>query len=124
MALQVNKPISEIVVSAYMADISAASSAYAVAPMRGRVVRAYSVLQGSISAADAVWTMEINGTAISGVSVTVANSGSAAGDVDTSGDIPNSSTNAVNEGDTVEFVSDGASSTTAAAMFYAVIERD
>jgi hypothetical protein len=67
--------------------------------------------------------MEINGTAITGVSVTVANSGSAGGDVDT-GTPTAVSTTYVNEGDTIEFVSDGASSTTAPTMFVAVIERD
>jgi hypothetical protein len=65
--------------------------------------------------------MEINGTAVTGVSVTITQSGSAAGDVD-SGE-PTAVTY-VNEGDSIEFISDGASSTTAPATFTAVIERD
>jgi hypothetical protein len=121
MALPVPRPISETQVSAYLADISAASSAFTVAPCRGRIVRAYSTIYNAITGADAVWTMEINGTAITGVSVTVANSGSAGGDVDTGNP---TALNVVNEGDTIEFVSDGASSTTCPAMFVAVIERD
>lgn len=122
MALPVPRPISETEVSAYMADISTASSAFTVAPCRGRIVRAYSTIYNAITGADAVWTMEINGTAITGISVTVANSGSAAGDVDTG--LPTASNNVVNEGDTIEFVSDGASSTTCPATFVAVIDRD
>jgi hypothetical protein len=123
MALPVPRPFTETQVSAYLADLSTASSCYAVAPCRGRVVRAFSVIQSTISVADAVWTMEINGTAITGVSVTVAQSGSAAGDVDT-GTPTAVSTTYVNEGDTIEFVSDGASTSTCPTMFYAVIERD
>jgi hypothetical protein len=122
MALPIPRPISEAFVSAYLADISAASSTFAIAPCRGRIVRAFSAIHAAITGADSVWTMKINGTAITGISVTVANSGSAAGDVDTG--VPTASNNVVNEGDTIEFITDGASSTTAPATFVAVIERD
>ena len=120
MTLPTPRTISERPVQAYLADISAASSCYTVAPFRGQLVRAYSVLQGTISGADAVWTMKINGQAVTGVSVTVAQSGSAAGDVDST-DTIGPTGNSVNEGDTIEFVSNGASSTTCPAMFTAVI---
>jgi len=122
MALPVPRPISEITVSAYLADISTASSAFTVAPCRGRIVRAFSTIYAAITGADANWTLEINGTAVTGIAVVVANSGSAAGDIDTG--VPTASNNVVNEGDTIEFVSDGASSTTSPATFVAVIERD
>lgn len=121
MALPENRPLSEESVSAYLADISTASSTFVAAPFRGKIVRAYSVIHAAITSADAVWTMEINGTAVTGVSVTVANSSSAAGDVDSA---TPTGANYVNEGDTIEFISDGASSTTAPATFTAVIERD
>jgi len=121
MALPENRPLSEAAVSAYLADISTASSTFVVAPFRGTIKRAYSAIHAAITSADAVWTMEINGVAVTGVSVTVANSGSAAGDVDSA--IPTGA-NYVNEGDVIEFISDGASSTTAPATFTAVIERD
>jgi hypothetical protein len=107
MALPENRPLSEAAVSAYLADVSTASSTFVVSPWR--------------TGANAVWTMEINGTAVTGVSVTITQSGSAAGDVD-SGE-PTAVTY-VNEGDSIEFISDGASSTTAPATFTAVIERD
>jgi hypothetical protein len=123
LALPEPRPLSEATVCAYMADLSTASSAFVVAPFRGRVVRAYSTIYNAITVANAVWTMEINGTAITGVSVTVAFSGSAAGDVDT-GTPTAVSTTYVNEGDVIEFVSDGASTTTCPTMFVAVIERD
>src|SRR5688500_15402267 len=83
MALPVPRPISETQVSAYMADLSTASSAFAVAPCRGRIVRVYSTIYAAITGADATWTLEVNGVAVTGISVTVTQSGSAAGDVDT-----------------------------------------
>jgi hypothetical protein len=121
LALPVPRPISEMAVSAYLADLSTASSCFTVAPTRGRIVRAYSTILNAITGADAVWTLEINGTAVTGVSVTVTQSGSAAGDVDVGNP---TALNYVNEGDTIEFISGGESSTTCPTMFYAVIERD
>lgn len=118
MALHENTPLNEIHVQAYLADLSTASSAFVVSPVRGKIVKAYSVIGAAITSADAVWTMEINGTAVTGVSVTVANSSSAAGDVDSG---TPTGANDVNPGDVIEFVSDGASSTTCPTMFTAVI---
>lgn len=118
MALPVNRSSSEYVVGNQLADISAASSTYAVATAKGRLKRVYSVLHGAITGADATWAVSINGTAVTGT-VTVANASSAAGDIDSheySGDIY------VNEGDLITFTSGGESSTTAIASFFAVIQ--
>lgn len=123
MALPVPRPLTEVVVGAYWSDISTAGSAFAVAPCKGRIVRVYSVIYAAITVADATWTVEINGTAITGISVTVANASSAAGDVDS--DEPTAvSTSLVTEGATIEFVNAAGSTTTCPVMFYAVIERD
>ncbi|MEH2501239.1 hypothetical protein V1290_000050 [Bradyrhizobium sp. AZCC 1578] len=121
MALPENRPLSEAQVSAYLADLSTASSAFVASPWRGKIVRVHSVIGAAITTANATWTMEINGTAVTGVSVTVTQSGSAAGDVDSA--IPTGA-NYVNEGDTIEFISAGESDTTSPVMFTAVIERD
>ena len=121
MALQENTPFDEIYLTTSLADLSTASSAFVVSPVRGRIRKAWSVIANAITGADAVWTMEINGTAITGVSVTVANSGSAAGDVDS--DEPTSeTTNRVIPGDAIEFVSDGASSTACPTQFTVAIQ--
>lgn len=122
MALPANRPLSEASVAAYLADLSTASSAFVVSPWRGKITRVYSVIANAITGADSVWTVEVNGTAVTGLSVTVANSGSAAGDVDSAE--PTGSDHFVNEGDVIEFVSSGASSTTCPTTFVAVIERD
>jgi len=121
MALYNNRPLTEATVQAYLVDISTASSAWVVSPWRGKITRVYSIIDTAITGANAVWTLEINGTAVTGVSVTVTQSGSAAGDMDEG---TPTGANTVEEGDKIEFISDGASSTTSAVMFTAVIERD
>jgi hypothetical protein len=118
MALPVNRPNSEYVVSNQLADISAASSTYAVATAKGKLKRAYSVLHGAITGADCTWVLKINGTTVTGT-VTVAYSGSAAGDIDS---VEYDGLTRVNEGDLITWTSAGESSTTAIATFFAVIE--
>lgn len=122
MVLPVNRPANEIAVTAQLADLSTESSCYVAAPCRGRLKRVFSCIANAITSADATWTVEINGTAVSGVSVDVTQSGSAAGDVD-SVEVPYGPTSFVNEGDTIEFISDGDSSTTCVTNFTAVIEQ-
>lgn len=121
MTLPANRPSNEVVVDCQMADLSTASSAFAVATHKGYVTRAYSVIKNAITGTNSTWTMEINGTAIAVVSVLVTQAGSAAGDVDKV-EIGIGPDSWVNEGDTIEFISDGNSSTTAITNFYAVIE--
>jgi hypothetical protein len=118
MALPTNHPLNEKIVWAYAADISAASSAFAVSPVRGTIVKMGSVIYNAITGADSAVTSKIAGTSITNGSWTITQSGSAAGDVDTA--IPTAA-NVVNEDDNIEFISDGASSTTCPAMFFAVI---
>lgn len=118
MALPENTPSNEVVVHfPQMADVSATTVVFAPCPVRGRVVRGYSVLGGAITAADATWTLEINGTAATGT-CTIANSGSAHGTVDS---VVFTGAVEVNQGDVLEIVPGGESSTTATADFYVVI---
>jgi hypothetical protein len=119
MALPEPTPFNEVVVHVgRMADVSATTSAFAACPVKGRLVRGYSCLGGAISAADATWTVEVNGVAVTGT-CTIANASSAAGDVDevefTGGAVD------VNQGDTLEIVPGGESSTTATCDFFLVI---
>lgn len=121
MALPNNRSLAEASVSAYLADVSAASSTFVVAPFRGTIKRGYSAIANAITGADCTWSMKINGTAVTGSTATITQSGSAAGDVDSC--VPTGA-NYVNEGDTIEFVSAGESSTTTPTMFTAVFDRD
>ena len=116
MALFEPVPHDRVYLTSYMADVSTASSAFVTSPVRGYVKRIRGELYAAITGTNSVVTAEINGTAITGVSITITQSGSAAGD--SFSDEPTSlSTSFVNPGDSLEIVSDGASSTTAPMMW-------
>jgi hypothetical protein len=118
MALPVNTPSNEvIVVFPQKADVSTQGSIYQSCPVRGTLVRGYSCLGGAITGADCTWSVEVNGTAVTGTA-TIANASSAAGDVDS---VDFSGAVNVNQGDTLEIVVGGESSTTATGDFMLVI---
>lgn len=114
------RPLADKYLTAYMADVSAASSSFVAVPAQGELIGIMSALYTAITGADAAVTVEINGTAVTGASLTITQSGSAAGDVDSDFDF---TPVAVKEGDVIEFVSDGASSTTAPMMFTAIVRE-
>lgn len=120
MALTVNHPLlKQVRVTAYMADVSTAGSAFAISPIRGKVIEVGSVIYNAITTADSAASTKIAGTAITGGTWTIAFSGSAAGNVNSA--VPTAA-NTCNEGDNIEFITDGASSTTCPAEFYAIVE--
>jgi hypothetical protein len=53
-----------------------------VAPMAGTIAKSFTVLNAALATGDATLTLAINGTAVTGGVLTVTQSGSAAGDVD------------------------------------------
>jgi len=98
-----------------MDDVSTAGSVYVVSPFRGWIERIDSVISGAIITADAAITVELDGSAQSHLAFDIANSGSAAGVVDTvettrdtAGLVP---------GMVIELITDGASANTVAATF-------
>lgn len=121
MALPNNRPLTEGTVHASMVDISASDTVYVPSPWRGRIVRWYSAIDNAITTADGVLSLSINGTAVTGSTITVTQSGSAAGDVDVA--VPTGA-NYVNEGDSIGVISTGACDTTCIGKFSIVIERD
>lgn len=114
------RPLADKYLTAYLADVSTASSAFVAVPAQGELIGIMSALYTAITSADAAITVEINGTAVTGAALTITQSGSAAGDVDSDFDF---SPVAVKEGDVIEFISDGGSSTTAPMNFTAVIRE-
>ncbi len=118
MAYPSNRPLNVIRVYAHMADVSAAGSAFTVSPCRGKIIKMGSVIHVAITSTDSAVTSKINGTSITGGAWTIAQSGAAAGDVDTA--VPTAAFQ-VNEDDVIEFITDGASSTTAPTTFFADI---
>ena len=118
MALPAKTISKDVVVGSRIADLSTAGSCWAVAPCRGTVIRAYSVIANAITVANSTWSLEINDVAVTGSTVTVTQSGSAAGDVDI---CTPTGANLVKEGDNIEFVNAAGSTDTCITHFYAVI---
>lgn len=119
MALPLVKKLHHYILTVTMADISAASSVFVVVPFRGRLVMGWATIQNAITGSDSALTGKINGTAITGFTGTAAVSGSAAGTVFTMG-VPTALNNVV-DGDVIELITDGASSTTAIATWTLII---
>lgn len=119
MALPFVRKLHHYILTVAMADISAASSVFVAVPFRGKIVAGWVTIQNAITGSDSALTGKINGTAITGFSGTAAVSGSAAGTAFTMG-TPSAAHNVVN-GDVIELITDGASSTTAIATWTLVI---
>ena len=114
------RTLNDYFITSTIADISTASSTFVPVPDGGRVVKIITALQGAIGTANAAITFEIGGTAITGGGITVTQSGSAAGDVDTA---EPSAANEVAEDGTIEMITDGASSNTIKLVVTFVIRR-
>jgi len=65
-----------------IADITAVADYYIVSPFAGTIVKIYSVIDGTIASANKTLTASIGGVAVTNGVITIAYSGSAAGDVD------------------------------------------
>ena len=106
----------------YIADVSTAGQIYVPIPtgFDGVVVEIRTALNGAITGADATLTPKVGGTAMTSGAITITQSGSAAGDVDTSS--PTSS-NAVRVGEAVEIETDGGSTGTIEVFGTLVIRR-
>ncbi len=91
-------------------DISTADQIYFVPGFRGKIKKAWSALNDAISGADADLTLKIAGTAVTGGVITVAQSGSASGDIDSC--VPTAA-NTFTADQAIEVETDGASTGTA-----------
>ena len=114
------RTLNDYFITSTIADISTASSTFVPVPDGGRVVKIIPALQGAIGTANAAITFEIGGTAITGGGITVTQSGSAAGDIDTA---TPTAANRVEEGGSIEMITDGASSNTIKLVVTLVIRR-
>jgi len=101
-------------------DISTASSTFVAVPDGGKIIKIITALQGAISGGNAAITFEIGGTAVTNGGITVAHSGSAAGDVDSS--VPTAA-NEVAEDGTIEMITDGGSTGAKKLLVTFVIRR-
>ena len=114
------RTLNDYFLHAEIADISTASSTFVPVPDSGKIIKIISSLQGAISGGNAGISFEIGGTAVTGGGITVAHSGSAAGDVDTA---EPTAANDVQEDGTIEMITDGASTGTKKLNITFVIRR-
>ena len=114
------RTLNDYFITSTIADISTASSTFVPVPDGGRVIKIITALQGAIGTANGGITFEIGGTAITGGGITVTQSGSAAGDVDTA---EPTAANRVEEDGSIEMITDGGSSTACECVVTFVIRR-
>jgi hypothetical protein len=108
------KPRSDAVfITAYLADVSTAGQIYVVPGFAGKIVRCTTALNAAITTANAGLTLKIAGTAVTGGTITITQSGSAAGDID---ECTPTAARTFTATQAVEIETDGASDTTAAVM--------
>lgn len=100
-------------------DVSTAETIYIPIANAGTVTKVITALEGPIITADALLTIK-NSAGTSMGTITITQSGSAAGDVDTVSPVANN-TVAANTAITIE--TDGASSTTERVWFTIVVDR-
>jgi len=105
-------------VNATIDDVSTAGQIYVVAPWAGTLIKVYSVLNGAIATADAVLTVKDHSGDSAGT-ITIANSGSAAGDLDF---LEPSSNNTFAAGEKIEVETSGASSNAVAVSLTLVFD--
>ena len=100
------RTLNDYFLHAEIADVSTASSTFVPVPDSGKIIKIITSLQGAISGSNAAISFEIGGTAVTGGGITVAHSGSAAGDIDTA---EPTAANQVEEDGTIEMITDGGS---------------
>lgn len=87
-----------------VADIGGTTPARLVVPFTGTLTTVYTIIDAAIATADAVLTVAIDGVSVTPATVTIAYSGSAAGDIDT---VAVTNNNIVVPGDMITVTSDG-----------------
>lgn len=106
------------ILTAQITDISTAGQVYIVSPVAAEVVSVSSVINTAITSADATLTVKTAAGTVG--TITITQSGSAAGDVDT---LAAASNTAVAAGAAVEVETDGGSSTASVAQITVLMRR-
>lgn len=115
------RTLNDYFITAQIADVSTAGQIYVAVPDGGHVIKVLSALNGAIGTADAGLTVKGPGGTMG--TITITQSGSAAGDVDTLTLTPVGSTNYVPEGGVIEVETDGASTNAVAVTLTVVVRR-
>ena len=109
----------QVVTSARLTDVSTASNeVFILAGATGTVTAIYTILSGAIATADVVLTSYLGIFPITTGTVTITQSGSAAGDVDTTAP---TAQNSVTIGDAIRIETDGASTNAVDAECFVIV---
>ena len=114
------RTLNDYFLTAKITDISTAGSTFVAVPDGGRIIKIFSSIKNAITTADAGLSFELGGTAITNGGITVTQSGSAAGDVDSA---EPTAANRVEENGTIEMITDGGSTGTAKLLVTFVVRR-
>ena len=109
----------EVPLTTIIHDVSTAETVYVPTPYAGTITKVISVLEGAIGTADATVTVK-NAAGSSMGTITVATSGSAAGDIDT---LVPSSNNTVAADSFISIETDGASTTSTRLFITVILKR-
>ena len=114
------RTLNDYFLTSKITTISTAGSTFVPVPDGGTIIKIFTAIKNAISTANAALTFEIGGVAVTGGAITVTQSGSAAGDVDTA---EPTAANDVSEDGSIEMITDGASSNTIKLNVTFVIRR-
>ena len=114
------RTLNDYFLTSKITNISASGSTFVPVPDGGKVIKIITSIKNAISSANAALTWEIGGTAMTSSAITVTQSGSAAGDIDTS---EPTALNEVSEGGSIEMITSGAPSNTIILYVTFVIRR-
>jgi hypothetical protein len=134
MAYSAVHPLTEQISDGTAASVATGVSGVVRAPFRGKLIEAGTMIGSTIATADATCTLSIAGTAVTGGSFVITQSGSAIGDLDfaaisgvgNNGVAANSTitaANTCNEGDLVKFAFTGSGTGGGNVYCYAVFVR-
>ena len=106
-------PLQNKFLTAMIVDVSTAGQIYVTPGFSGKIINIYSALNGAIATAPAVLTAKIGGTAVTGGVITIADSGSAKGDVDSA---TPTAKNSFTAAEAIEIETTGASTNTVSVV--------
>jgi len=108
------------ILTGVIADVSIAETVYVPIPYSGNVAKIMTVIEGSIATSDATITVKDNAGNTIGT-LTITQSGSAAGDVDSNTTLSNT---LVTDDDYITVETDGSSTNNVKAQFAIIVERN
>jgi hypothetical protein len=114
-----DRAANRIVLSHHFTDISNAQSVFMLTPISGTVRSIHVVLHGAITTNNSIVDARINGIAVTGSSITVPHTGSAAGQAFSSSP---TAANSLTANGVIEVRTDGGSSTVMMASVFVVVD--